>query len=862
MCALLVSAWSAPDAPRSQPDAAHDLRGCACFAPGTPDDYIAQVEAALHHDHDHAAFSAAARWTNAASGSASGNGAPITITYSFVPDGVVSVPNGAFGSGVTSVNNTLHATLDGQFGSTAAWKNVFRDVFDAWSDKTGINFVEEANDDGAAWAQSNGALGVRGDVRIIAAAQDGAFGVLAFNYFPNNGDMALDSAENWASAANSFRFMRNVLAHELGHGIGLNHVNPRNQTKLMEAILATTFDGPQDDDVRGAQFFYGDAHEYNNNVANAADLGAFANGAQVNDLCLHTAADIDFYRLSAAAGTSVAVTAVPVGAAYSVSADPGTPVAIDTRLIHPLTVTILDETGAVTLRQVAAASAGQAIATVPVDVPVGDTGFLVKVHTTGLDNAPQRYRLTFAQSSATIRELALTAPTAGAVVLSATPADVVGVDEPNAPTTLFYEDGEAVMITAPETVGDLIFDRWELDGVDQPEGQRVLAVTMNADRAATPVFSGALRADAGADQKFVLGESVSLSASAMGGTAPYSFRWKPSATIVDADSATTDATPNATITYTVTVTDYAGDIATDAITVTALPTLKADAGGTVYTLPGATFLLPGKATGGTPPYQFEWSPDVGISTTASALVSGSLNQGRAYALRVTDAKGRVDTDTVDVVIAEKLEIDAGKDQSVSSGKDVTLAVDIQGGAPPFDVEWTRNGQVVGLAATITIDPESGGDFVVSVRDGVGQKATDTVRVSVPARLTISASATPDTLRLGETTTLSATAVGGVAPYSFEWSPAADVTNATSAQTAANPIESTSYTVTVTDSAGATASKSVSVFMDDAPVAAPVGFCGAGFASMTPMLMLAMVSWRWSPGRRRKCVKRRAPRARR
>ncbi|MCA9242543.1 MAG: matrixin family metalloprotease [Phycisphaerales bacterium] len=851
-CAAIVGAWRTADVPCAPAPTsdAQTLRGCACFAPGTPEDYIERVEALMFANEQFANFSAASRWTTAANGSATGNGTPIIITYSFVPDGVIGVPNGSFGAGITTVNNTLHATLDGQFGSTAAWKNVFRDVFDAWSDMTGITFVEETNDDGAAWAQSIGVLGVRGDVRIIAAAQDGAFGVLAFNYFPNNGDMALDSGENWANAANSYRFMRNVLAHELGHGIGLNHVNPRDETKLMEAILATAFDGPQDDDVRGAQFFYGDDYEKNNTVGTAASLGAFSNGKLVEDLCLHTAFDVDFYELTAAAGTGVSVTVTPVGAAYSVSGDPGTPQPVDTRAIHALTVTILDETGAETLRQAAASVPGQSVTTVPVPVPGGDSGFIVKVHTEGIENSPQRYKLTFSQTSATIRELTLTATSVGSVVVSANPPDVVAVDEPNAPTTLFYEDGETVMLTAPDAVDDLLFDHWIVDDAAQADGEHTVVITMSANHVAEPVYSGALRADAGEDLSFVLGESVTLSASAMGGTPPYAFRWKPAATIDAYLSATTDATPTGTITYTVTVTDYAGDTATDAVTVTALPGLEADAGATLYTLPGATFLLSGKATGGDPPYVFKWSPAEGLNTTANALVSGSLNQPREYTLEVTDAEGRVDSDTIQVKIAGKLSIDAGKDQSVSNGDDVTLSVDVQGGAPPFDITWTRNNEVVGAASSITLTPKTSGMYDVVVRDGVGQQATDSVNVSVPAKLTISASATPDTLSLGETTTLSASAVGGVAPYSFKWSPTASVGDPQSAQTTAKPSESTTYTVTVTDSNGASASRDVSVFLDDTPVAVSLGLCGAGFVGMTPLLMLAMASMRRAPLRRR------------
>ncbi|HRT97865.1 MAG TPA: C25 family cysteine peptidase, partial [Planctomycetota bacterium] len=50
-------------------------------------------------------------------------------------------------------------------------------------------------------------------------------------------------------------------------------------------------------------------------------------------------------------------------------------------------------------------------------------------------------------------------------------------------------DGATVTLTAPQTHGSLLFQRWRLDGVDQAIGQSSLAVTMAVDHSAVAVYT-------------------------------------------------------------------------------------------------------------------------------------------------------------------------------------------------------------------------------------------------------------------------------------------------------------------------------------------------------------------------------------
>ncbi len=65
---------------------------------------------------------------------------------------------------------------------------------------------------------------------------------------------------------------------------------------------------------------------------------------------------------------------------------------------------------------------------------------------------------------------------------------------------------------------------------------------------------------------------------------------------------------------------------------------------------------------------------------------------------------------------------------------------------------------------------------------------------------------------------SPTATGGTAPLSYSWSPATGLSSTTSANPVASPLSTTTYTVTVTDSAGCTATRSVTISISPTVVA--------------------------------------------
>ncbi|WP_428937485.1 pre-peptidase C-terminal domain-containing protein [Fontivita pretiosa] len=260
------------------------------------------------------------RWSSTASGGTGSTGRGITLTWSIMPDGT---PMGS-GVGEPGEPSNLVSLLNARYGSQANWLPLFTSVFDSWSAVSGVTYVYEPNDDGAAFGAS-GVLGVRGDIRIGAHPIDGAFNVLAYNYFPDHGDMTLDSNDLVVggfmySTANNSRALRNVVAHEHGHGLGFNHVDPINATKLMEAFASTSFDGPQFDDRLAVMRNYGDRFEKgagNNTAGTATDRGPLGSSDTIDNVAISTTSDVDFYRFTLSSTQDVNITLTPTGPTYT-----------------------------------------------------------------------------------------------------------------------------------------------------------------------------------------------------------------------------------------------------------------------------------------------------------------------------------------------------------------------------------------------------------------------------------------------------------------------------------------------------------------------------------------------------------------
>lgn len=370
LATLVLTAGTAPGArpPESSPPAA------ICFAKGTDPAYVARVYAhakavsgsSLGAAPESFQFTAPRWQATATSGGGLQQGFPTILTWSVVPDGL-SIPGGIVNGEVTAPSN-LRARLNAIYGSQSVWQPIIQEGFDEWAALTGTSYVF-VNDDGAPFSSSspgsNTGVG-RGDIRIAGHNLDGDFGVLAYNFFPDRGDMVIDTNDSFYTNTSSGSLaLRNVIAHEHGHGLGISHVCPINETKLMEPFFSDSFVGPQHDDTLAGQRGYGDDRENNDTFATGTNLGTLGNGTvTIPGVGLDDNSDNDFYRFTVPSGKIATVTVTPVGFTYlqgpqnsNGSCTAGT--SFNSLTLHNLGVQLLGTDGTTVLASATSQGAGQ-----------------------------------------------------------------------------------------------------------------------------------------------------------------------------------------------------------------------------------------------------------------------------------------------------------------------------------------------------------------------------------------------------------------------------------------------------------------------------------------------------------------------
>ncbi|TWT94763.1 Matrixin [Botrimarina colliarenosi] len=294
----------------------------------------------------------ASRWQLTAAGTTGQSGDPVRLTWSFVPDGTLvrrpeNTANTAPSDFIATFDATFGAGPGGSDLTQRPWFTYFQQAFDRWSALSGVTYTYESHDSTLTHGAGVGLTNIRGDVRIGGIGMDGIGGTLAYNYFATDGgDMAIDTddlAGLLADSSNNYRGLRNVIMHEAGHGLGLDHSSSGDANFLLEASIDTSFDGPQHDDLRGIHWLYGDVFEKapagrNETAALATPLGALQAGSmlaigtsgsgsaigpnETDFVSISNESDLDFFSFTVNTPVSLDLSLTPRGASYNQGGTP------------------------------------------------------------------------------------------------------------------------------------------------------------------------------------------------------------------------------------------------------------------------------------------------------------------------------------------------------------------------------------------------------------------------------------------------------------------------------------------------------------------------------------------------------------
>ena len=199
-------------------------------------------------------------------------------------------------------------------------------------------------------------------------------------------------------------------------------------------------------------------------------------------------------------------------------------------------------------------------------------------------------------------------------------------------------------------------------------------------------------------------------------------------------------------------------------------------------------------TGGKTPYAFKWN----VSSFSGEIIEGTASGG--YHVTVTDATGQTTTAEVLVndppALSAKVTVNAS---ATTDNKDGKATVEVSGGTGNHTYKWS-NGELA--AQAVKLGPEL---HSVTVTDEAGCQATASVKITediLPLAVSISQE---NELKCadGNDGSLEASITGGKGPFRFNWSNG-------DAEAVASGLTAGSFTVTVTDGVGTTASSDFTV----------------------------------------------------
>lgn len=329
-----------------------------------------------------------------------------------------------------------------------------------------------------------------------------------------------------------------------------------------------------------------------------------------------------------------------------------------------------------------------------------------------------------------------------------------------------------------------------------------------------------------------------INITASNGTAPYTYLWSNT-------SVQEDLTALAAGNYTVTVTDNNGCTVTESFTITQPSALVisnailSDYNNyNVSCVNGTDGEIEVFATGGTGAYSYLWS-----TNAVTAKVTG-LSPNVSYEVTITDANGCTVTSLYDLTDPDAISILPSLTHINCNGASTgAINITVSGG-----IEQTYTYTWSNTAATEDISGLASGNYSVSVEDANGCTASGSYTLNQPNAIVINETISDYNgyeieCGGGNDGSVSLSVSGGTAPYTYAWSSGQTVS-------AVNNFTVGTYTVTVTDAYGCTATDTYTldeptpmiVQVSPLPVSCNAGLDGVVNVTITNAVGSKTVAW--------------------
>ncbi|MCF8276813.1 MAG: gliding motility-associated C-terminal domain-containing protein [Flavobacteriales bacterium] len=289
------------------------------------------------------------------------------------------------------------------------------------------------------------------------------------------------------------------------------------------------------------------------------------------------------------------------------------------------------------------------------------------------------------------------------------------------------------------------------------------------------------------------------------GAPNYVVNWYDGGNLVGT-GLTLNVCPSATTTYDAEVVytncDGAVVTVTDQVTVTQNSTVSVNVNPTIANICSGQSV---SATASSPNagIVYSWSPATGLSTTSGPTVTASPTTTTLYTVTGDDGNCAASAN-VNVVVVD-IQLQTSSTDASCAGDDGTATVTPSGGVAPYAYSWST----VPAQNTQTATGLAAGNYDVTVTDATGCSQTTTVTVSLTlGSLSPPTMTSTDAVCTSANGTATATPIDGIAPYTYSWN-----TNPVQTTQTATGLTAGTYTATITDNGGCSASNTVIVGID-------------------------------------------------